>query len=93
MTYELEKHCDEMAPADHSPSLDGRVVAFGFVEQLTAGESSRDFLQQQPLLLLDLLQHALVLLCATRQIWENFVDGAVGDVLVGGVAGLTWKTR
>lgn len=70
-------------------SLDWCVVAFGLVEQLTSHESSSDFLEQQPLFFLDLLQNTFVLLCASRQIWQNFVNWAVGDVFVRRIASLT----
>lgn len=76
-------------PCVRLPFLYRCVLALRLVEELAAGHSSDDLAQQQPLLLLDLLQHALVLLCASRKIWQDFVNRTIGDVLVGRVSSLT----
>lgn len=66
-----------------------RVLAFGLVEELAARNPTEDLLQQQPLLLLDLLQHAFVLLRAARQVWKDLVNWTVWNIFVGRVTSLT----
>lgn len=74
-----------------SARLDRDVFAVGLVEQLAAEQATAQLDQQQLLLLADLLQDALVLDGATRQIGQHLVHRAVRNVLVGRVAGLAWR--
>lgn len=74
-------------------TLDGCVLALGFVEQLTACDSSEDFAQQKFLLLLNFLQNAFVLLSTSRQIWKDLVNWTIRNILVSRIPGLTCKLR
>lgn len=73
------------------PLLDGHIVAFGIVEHLAGEEATPDFAHQQSLLLLDLLEHALVLLGATGQVRQHLLHGSVGYILVCRVARLAYS--
>lgn len=73
--------------------LDGHIVALGRVEQLSTECTTSNLAEQQTLLLLDLLEHALVLLRTTRQIGQHLLNWTVGYVLVSRVASLTYKRK
>lgn len=64
-----------------------------FVEDLAGEDAADDFFEDETLLLLDLLEEASVLVGSSRQVRKDLHYGTVGDVLVGGVAGLTCKNR
>lgn len=62
-----------------------------FVEHLTGDDPADDFLEDEFLLLLDLLEEASVLVGAPGQVRQHLHHGPVRDVLIRGVASLAWE--
>lgn len=67
---------------------DRPVVSAGCVPELSREQAPAELVPEQAQLLGDLLQQAVVLDGAPRQVWHHLVDGAVRHVLVHRVARL-----
>jgi hypothetical protein len=89
-----------LPPSCHAPArhllhsrLHRSVVSFGRVPPLAGDQAPSYLAGQEPLLLLDLLEYALVLVGPPGQVGQHFVDRTVGDVLVRRITGLTWTRQ
>lgn len=84
-------------PAPHTSIVrlgaHGGVIPLWPVEDLTVGNASPQLPLQQCLLLLQLDEDGTVLRCPPRQVRQNLVNWAVGNVFVHRVTRLTWGRK